>query len=119
MDIETRKIFTQIASIQLDAIKSIQKDHDVDLDLVRTFLQVSDNEWESQIEHHLDIYQQMKEIPTIIRCLTEYQLLVCAHILFKMEEDWMLDNSQGVYGAWSEIHKAMLKFHPEFTLSRV
>lgn len=119
MDAETRKIFINIASIQLEAIESIQSDHDVDLDLARTFLQVSDNEWETQIEHHLSIYKQMQEIPTIIRCLNEYQLLVCSHILFKMEDEWSIDNSQGVFGAWQEIHKAMLKFHPEFTLSRV
>lgn len=119
MDQETRKIFTQIASIQLEAIESIQKDHDVDLDLARAYLQVTNNEWETQIEFHLNLYKQMKEIPSIIRCLNEYQLLVCSHILFKMEDEWMIDNSQGVYGAWIEIHKAMLKFHPEFTLSLV
>lgn len=119
MDVETRRIMTQIASIQLEAIESIQKDHDVDLDLARAYLQVTDDEWEEQIKHHIDLYKQMQEIPTTIRCLTEYQLLVCSHILYKMEEDWMIDNSQGVFGAWAEIHRAMMKFHPEFTLSRV
>ena len=119
MDQETRRVFNQIASIQLEAIESIQKDHDVDLDLARAYLQVTDEEWETQIEHHIRLYKQIQEIPTIVRCLNEYQLLVCSHILFKMEDEWLVDNSQGVYGAWAEIHRAMLKFHPEFTLSLV
>ena len=48
--------------------------------------------------------------------LDEYQLLLCSHILWKMEEVWILDNPQGVNGAWLEINKAISKFHPEYTL---
>lgn len=119
MDIETRKVLAQIASIQVEAIESIKNDHDIDLDLARSYLQVNGDEWEEQIIHYLDLYKQMQEIPTIIRCLNEYQLLVCAHILFKMQEEWSIPNNYGVLGAWEEIHRAMLKFHPEYTLSRV
>lgn len=119
MDKETRKVLTQIASIQVEALESIKKDPNTDLDLAKMYLQVTDEEFSVQLEHYLDIYKQMQDIPTMIRLLNEYQLLVCSHILYKMEESWIIDNSQGVYGAWAEIHKAMLKFHPEFTLSRV
>ena len=119
MDAETRKILTQIASIQVEAIESIKKDPNIDTDLAKSYLQISEDEWDEQIRQRLDLYKQMEEIPTIIRCLDEYQLLVCAHILFKMQEDWSIPNNQGVLGAWNVIHKAMLKFHPEYTLSRV
>lgn len=120
MDRNTRKVLSRIAFIQLEALQSIKDQPDTDLDLARAFLQVKDNEWESQLQSYMDTYKQMIEIPSIIRCLNEYQLLVCSHILYKIEEsEIMVYNSQGVFGAWQEIHKAMLKFHPEFTLTRV
>ena len=64
----------------------------------------------------IDAYKQLIDIPTAIYCLDEYQLLLCSHILWKMEEVWILDNPQGVNGAWLEINKAISKFHPEYTL---
>ena len=47
---------------------------------------------------------------------SEYQLYICSHILFKMEDEWIHDLSQGVYGAWELLHKETNKFHPELTL---
>lgn len=119
MDSETRKILAKIASIQVEAIEFIKKDTNIDKELACTYLQVNIEDFKEQTEHLLDLYKQMEEIPTIIRCLDEYQLLVCSHILHKMQEDWGLYNNQGVLGAWNEIHRALLKFHPEYTLSRV
>lgn len=119
MDKSTKQVLTMIASIQVDAINSLLKNPNTDIDLAKIYLQVTDEDIHTAAGRLLDIYKQMEEIPSIIRTLSEYQLLVCTHILFRMEEDWMLDNSQGVFGAWAEIHKAMDKFHPELTLTRV
>lgn len=119
MDRNTRKVLSEIASIQLEALKSIKDNPDTNLDLAKAFLQVKDDEWESQLQQHIDTYKQMIEIPTIIRCLNEYQLLVCSHILYNIQQYEEIHYPSGVSGAWQEIHKAMLKFHPEFTLTLV
>lgn len=119
MDRPTKKIIAMIASIQVEAILSIKEDQDVDLEMAKLYLQIKDDELSDSIRQHLEVYKQMEEIPSIIRTLNEYQLLVCSHILFRMESTWILDNSEGVMGAWEEIHSCMDKFHPEFSLSRV
>lgn len=119
MDKDTKEIISRIASIQVEAISSIDKEEDVDPELAKLYLQIDKEKWEEAVEKHLDIYKQMIKVPTLIRLLNEYQLLICSHILYKMEMDWIDGHLAGIYGAWEEIHKAMLKFHPEFTLSRV
>lgn len=120
MDKSTGKIISNIASIQLEAITSIDQDRSMPEDLAFKYLEIpSESQWDHAVETLRDLYIQMREMPTIIRMLSEYQLLLCSHILYRMEDVWMIDNSEGVFGAWSEIHAQMKKFHPEFTLSHV
>lgn len=120
MDKSTEKIISNIASIQLEAITSIDQDRSMPEDLAFKYLEIpSESQWDHAVETLRDLYIQMMEMPTIIRMLSEYQLLLCSHILYRMEDVWMIDNSEGVFGAWSEIHAQMKKFHPEFTLSHV
>lgn len=120
MDKSTGKIISNIASIQLEAIISIDKDSSIPEDLAFKYLEIpSESQWDHAVETLRDLYIQMMEMPTIIRMLSEYQLLLCSHILYRMEDVWMIDNPEGVFGAWGEIHAQMKKFHPEFTLSQV
>lgn len=120
MDKSTEKIIYNIASIQLDAITTLEQDRSIPEDLSFRYLEIpSESQWDHAIETLRDLYLQMREMPTMIRMLSEYQLLLCSHILYRMEDVWMIDNSEGVYGAWFEIHAQMEKFHPEFTLSHV
>lgn len=120
MDKSTEKILSNIASIQLEAIKIISQDRSIPEDLSFRYLEIpSESEFDEAVETLGDLYNQMIEMPTMIRMLSEYQLLICSHILYRMEDVWMIDNSEGVFGAWSEIHAQMKKFHPEFTLSQV
>ena len=120
MDKSTGKIISNIASIQLEAITSIDQDRSIPEDLAFKYLEIpSESQWDHAVETLRDLYIQMMEMPTIIRMLSEYQLLLCSHILYRMEDVWMIDNPEGVFGAWGEIHAQMKKFHPEFTLSQV
>lgn len=120
MDKSTEKIISNIASIQLEAIMTIAQDRSIPDDLAFQYLEIpSESQWDEAVETLRSLYLQMTEMPTMIRMLSEYQLLICSHILYRMEDVWMIDNSEGVYGAWSEIHAQMKKFHPEFTLSQV
>lgn len=120
MDKSTEKIISNIASIQLEAIITIAQDRSIPDDLAFQYLEIpSESQWDEAVETLRSLYLQMTEMPTMIRMLSEYQLLICSHILYRMEDVWMIDNSEGVFGAWSEIHAQMKKFHPEFTLSQV
>lgn len=120
MDKSTEKIISNIASIQLEAIMTIAQDRSIPDDLAFQYLEIpSESQWDEAVETLRSLYLQMTEMPTMIRMLSEYQLLICSHILYRMEDVWMIDNSEGVFGAWSEIHAQMKKFHPEFTLSQV
>ena len=120
MDKSTEKIISNIASIQLEAIMTIAQDRSIPDDLAFQYLEIpSESQWDEAVETLRSLYLQMTEMPTMIRMLSEYQLLICSHILYRMEDVWMIDNSEGVFGAWSEIHAQMKKFHPEFTLSQI
>lgn len=138
MDKETSQIIKNIAEIQIEALQRIIDNEDkpnasLSQELIIDLLNIDISQLEEgtpynkmnqklktlihrKVDMRIDAYKQMIEIPTAIYCLDEYQLLLCSHILWKMEEVWILDNSQGVNGAWLEINRAISKFHPEYTL---
>lgn len=138
MDKETSQIIKNIAEIQIEALQRIIDNEDkpnssLSQELIIYLLNIDISQLEEgtpynkmnqklktlihrKVDMRIDAYKQMIEIPTAIYCLDEYQLLLCSHILWKMEEVWILDNPQGVNGAWLEINKAISKFHPEYTL---
>lgn len=138
MDKETSQIIKNIAEIQIEALQRIIDNEDkpnasLSQELIIDLLNIDVSQLEEgtpynkmnqklktlirrKVDMRIDAYKQMIEIPTAIYCLDEYQLLLCSHILWKMEEVWILNNSQGVNGAWLEINRAISKFHPEYTL---
>ena len=139
MDKETSQIIKNIAEIQIEALRRIIDKEDepnasLSQELLIELLNIDISQLlesgtpynkmnqklktliHRKVDMRIDAYKQMIEIPTAIYCLDEYQLLLCSHILWKMEEVWILENSQGVNGAWLEINRAISKFHPEYTL---
>lgn len=138
MDKETEKVIKNIAEIQIEALGRIIKNEknpnsSISTELVLKLLEVgeenikddiSDSELrnlfheliEEETQKKIDLYKQLIEIPTSIRTLNEYQLYICSHILWKMEDEWITDNQQGVLGAWAELQSCTRKFHPELTL---
>ena len=138
MDKETSQIIKNIAEIQIEALQRIIDNEDkpnasLSQELIIDLLNIDISQLEEgtpynkmnqklktlihrKVDMRIDAYKQMIEIPTAIYCLDEYQLLLCSHILWKMEEVWILENSQGVNGAWLEINRAISKFHPEYKL---
>ena len=138
MDKETEKVIKNIAEIQIEALGRIIKNEknpnsSLSTELVLKLLEVgeenipddiSDSELrnlfheliEEETQKKIDLYKQLIEIPTSIRTLNEYQLYICSHILWKMEDEWITDNQQGVLGAWAELQSCKWKFHPELTL---
>ena len=117
MDKETKEIIRRIASIQMDALANIiERPEENDHKLLMNLLQVKQEEIVSTAENVFQFYKEVSETPDLIKMANEYQVLICHHILFQMEDEWIIDNSQGVFGAWSFLHEAMIKFHPEFRL---
>lgn len=120
MDKSTKKIIRYIASVQLEAISFLRKEginQEIDKDFILKFIEApNEKEWKSSLDKLEEIYTQLKSVPTTFKLLNEYQLLVCSHILYRMEDTWSLDNQYGVFMTWSLIHQAMKKFHPEFKI---
>lgn len=117
MDKETKEIIKRIASIQMDALSNIiENPEDNDHELLIKFLQVKPDEIVSAAENVYNFYKEVEDMPELIKMANEYQVLVCHHILFRMEDEWIIENSQGVFGAWAFLHEALGKFHPEFRL---
>lgn len=138
MDKETEKVIRNIAEIQIESLNRIIQNEDkpnsaLAQELILKLLEISEyaipddvplNKLQvvfkdlvhEETQRRIDMYKQMLEIPSIIRTLNEYQLYLCSHILWKMEDTWIIDNQQGVLGAWAELQICINKFHPELTL---
>lgn len=127
MDKETKDIVKLIAGIQIESLNSIKEDvkngNDIAQDLIKKLLQIEydeiifeDDEIIRALDEHIELYVEMENTPQLINMLSEYQMLVCSHILFRMEDEWVHTNSQGVLGTWAIFQRANLKFHPELTL---
>ena len=128
MDKETKDIIKRIASIQIEALQNIRDNfHNLnpsEKEMLQTLLwlypNVDDKTLEAEIyetlENRIQGYKDILEYPSLIKVVDEHQLYICSHILFQMEEEWLLDNSQGVYGAWDLLFKESYKLHPELNL---
>lgn len=138
MDKETEKVIRNIAEIQIESLNRIIQNEDkpnsaLAQELILKLLEISEyaipddvplnklqvvfkNLVHEETQKRIDMYKQILEIPSIIRTLNEYQLYLCSHILWKMEDTWIMDNQQGVLGAWAELQICINKFHPELTL---
>lgn len=118
---ETRKVIRDIAGIQKEALNNLLlHKEEVFEDHLCTLLGLSKEELTQEavavLERRIRIYSDMEKVPQQIFLLSEYQLGVCSHILFKMEEEWLIHNSEGVFGAWELIREAMDRYHPEYKL---
>lgn len=120
MDKETKDIIKLIAGIQIESLNSLKDDvnngNNIAEDLIKKFLQIDNDEIIQALDEHIQLYVDIEQTPQLINMISEYQMLVCSHILFRMEDEWVHTNSQGVLGTWAIFQRANLKFHPELTL---
>lgn len=122
MDKETKDIIKLIAGIQIESLTSLKEDVSKGnniADLIKKLLQIDNDEITMALDDHIQLYVDIEQIPQLIQTISEYQMLVCSHILFRMEDEWVHTNSQGVLGTWAIFQKANLKFHPELTLLKL
>lgn len=115
---EAKQILDMVCDIQLNALQSIEDYPNKEQKLAAKLIQSNLSDWNAQLGKLKATYQNIKSIPQAITLLDEYQLLVCSHILFRMEQVWMVEYkySYGISSLWSVIHECMEKFHPEYKL---
>lgn len=113
---EAKQVLDMVCDIQLDALQSIKDYPNKEQKLAAKLIQSNLSDWNAQLGRLTATYQNIKSIPQAITLLDEYQLLVCSHILFRMEQVWMVEYSYGISILWSIIHECMEKFHPEYKL---
>lgn len=113
---EAKQVLDMVCDIQLDALESIKDYPNKEQKLAAKLIQSNLSDWNAQLGRLKVTYQNIKSIPQAITLLDEYQLLVCSHILFRMEQVWMVEYSYGISSLWSVIHECMEKFHPEYKL---
>ena len=113
---EAKQVLDMVCDIQLDALQSLKDYHNKEQKLAAKLIQSNLSDWDAQLGRLRATYKNIKSIPQAITLLDEYQLLVCSHILFRMEQVWMVEYSYGISILWSIIHECMEKFHPEYKL---
>ena len=115
---EAKQVLDMVCDIQLEALESIKDYPNKEQKLAAKLIQSNLSDWNAQLGRLKATYQNIKSIPQAITLLDEYQLLVCSHILFRMEQVWMVEYkySYGISSLWSVIHECMEKFHPEYKL---
>ena len=123
MDKETKDIIKLIAGIQIESLNSFKEDvskgNNIADDLIKKLLQIDNDEITMALDDHIQLYVDIEQTLQLIQTISEYQMLVCSHILFRMEDEWVHTNSQGVLGTWAIFQKSNLKFHPELTLLKL
>lgn len=117
-----RKVLLAIADIQLKALTNLYEHRDeVDKDLIFRYVESVSEEYGRSINRVIDVYQQFftsRFSEKYVELLSEYQLDICIHILFRMEDQWLKQFSQReINSAWNILFKAKEKFHPEFRLT--
>lgn len=111
------EVIKEVVKIQLEALKSILKNPDsVDRHGLKTYLQISGEEITEATNKLIDEYNQIYKYPWLIRQLSEYQLMVCSHILFNIEDEYIQEYPESVSKAWELIMKAQENNHPEFKI---
>lgn len=116
MKTETSNIIIKIADIQITALTNIENNwEEVDKDLLGRYLGISPD-LKSSLYDLLSTYEDIKSYPSTIKMLSEEQLMICSHILFRMEDEWMKDNPTGVRETWELLFKQVDRIHPEYNL---
>lgn len=118
MEQSTSEIISKIADIQLEALNKLktEKIQEFTEDELCKLLQVRPEYIEQAINSHIQLYEDVKQSPDLVKLLPEYQTSLCSYILWRMESEWININQEGVVGAWAIITEAQRKFHPEYRI---
>lgn len=97
----SKEILNKIISIQIDAYRRIASNNLNWED--KWFLmqfQSSEKELQDMAQERLNFYLRVQENPAMIHMAPEEELATMRHILFRMEDTWLQENSEGIVNCW-------------------
>lgn len=114
---ELKQIIKELAQIQIDALTNLMAEPDsVDQYQLNQLIEFNNDDIKEVLVHRIRYWKFIQDIPEAIMGIPPYQLGVCTHILFTMEETWVQDNADGVIALWGLFDNLYKKFHPEVNL---
>lgn len=114
---ELKQIIKELAQIQIDAFTTLMAEPDsVDQYQLNKLIEFDNNDIKEVLESRIRYWKFIQDTPEAIIGIPPYQLGVCTHILFTMEETWVQDNADGVIALWDLFDNLYKKFHPEVNL---
>ena len=121
MDKETKEVIKLIAGIQVNALEAIvDSGYEVNHKLLCKYLQIGTLEIKNATNILMGMYKNILEDPRSFVFIPEYQVGVCAHILFEMEDIWINQlGVEAVHGAWQIIGRLNKEYHPEYSLVNI
>lgn len=114
---ELKEIIQELAQIQIEALLQLKASpYSVDQYQLHQLIEYGDNDIIEVLENRIKYWKLIQEIPEAIMGISPYQLGVCTHILFTMEETWVQNNPDGIIALWDLFDIMYQKFHPEIKL---
>ena len=114
---ELKMLIPELAEIQIEAFKKLKAaPNSVDQYQLNQLIEFNNEDVQEVLDRRIRYWELIKKMPALINGIPEYQLGICMHILFTMEEIWVQKNPDGVNAMWDLFDKLYLKFHPEIKL---
>jgi hypothetical protein len=114
---ELKTLIQELADIQITSFEKLKAvPNSVDQYQLNELIEFNNNDILEVLDRRIRYWQFIKEMPEAITGIPEYQLGICVHILFVMEETWVQTNVDGVIAMWDLFDEMYKKFHPEIKL---
>lgn len=114
---ELKTLIQELADIQITSFEKLKAvPNSVDQYQLNELIEFNNNDILEVLDRRIRYWQFIKEMPGAITGIPEYQLGICVHILFVMEETWVQTNVDGVIAMWDLFDDMYKKFHPEIKL---
>lgn len=114
---ELKQIIQELAAIQIEAYTRLMANPDsVDQYQLNQLIEFNQDDVIEVLEARIRYWKTVQNLPQLIKGISPYQLGVCTHILFVMEETWVQDNVDGVLALWDLFDELYKKHHPEINL---
>lgn len=114
---ELKTLIQELADIQITSFEKLKAvPNSVDQYQLNELIEFNNNDILEVLDRRIRYWQFIKEMPEAITEIPEYQLGICVHILFVMEETWVQTNVDGVIAMWDLFDEMYKKFHPEIKL---
>lgn len=114
---ELQQIIRELAQIQIEAFQKLKANpNSVDQYQLNQLIEFNDQDVQEVLDARIRYWELIHQMPEAIVGIPEYQLGICTHILFTMEETWVQTNVDGVLALWDLFDQMYKRHHPEINL---